>query len=371
MLFIILTETWLRDHLDAEVKVHNYTLFRTDRSRPKKRRGRNSGGVAVYLRDNLAASSEVLFQHSDGGVIEILCVIVRRLNLVICAVYRPPDDPIGGNRSTSRELSSSLGKLAQILTALPTPTPDIIVSGDFNLPKVSWPSCVPGPGATRDEREMISVLSCFSSEFFLEQQIVGPTHQAGNTLDLILTNNPELIASYDITPTAPVSSHYMIRCTTPLSNPQFYEELPENQSKFDDFNLLSDSTSWENINSELRLHDWDSLFAGLSPSRMLEELIMICEDAVSRNSPKRKRFKTQRPIIPRHRKILMRKRTKIRKKFLCETHPDRKFCFQNQLTEIEKQLQTSYKSQRDHDEQKTVETIKTNPKYFYSYARDK
>ena len=95
MLFIILTETWLRDHLDAEVKVHNYTLFRTDRSRPKKRRGRNSGGVAVYLRDNLAASSEVLFQHSDGGVIEILCVIVRRLNLVICAVYSPPDDPVG------------------------------------------------------------------------------------------------------------------------------------------------------------------------------------------------------------------------------------------------------------------------------------
>ena len=104
---------------------------------------------------------------------------------------------------------------------------------------------------------------------------------------------------------------------------------------------------------------------------MLEKLITICEDTVSRNSPKRKRFKNQRPIIPRHRKILMRKRTKIRRKFLRETHSDRKLCFQNQLTEIEKQLQTSYKSQRDHDEQKAVEAIKNNSKYFYSYARDK
>ena len=44
LLFLMLTETWLRNHLDAEVKINSYTIFRTDRNRPKKKSGRNSGG---------------------------------------------------------------------------------------------------------------------------------------------------------------------------------------------------------------------------------------------------------------------------------------------------------------------------------------
>ena len=122
---------------------------------------------------------------------------------------------------------------------------------------------------------MTSVLSCFSSEFFLEQEIVGPTHRAGNTLDRILTNNSKIISSYDITLIAPVSSHYMIQCTFPLSSPQNSEELPENQSKFDGVNLLNDNTSWVNINCELRLQDWDRLFTCLTQSGMLEKVITI------------------------------------------------------------------------------------------------
>ena len=47
LLFIMLTETWLKEHVDAELSISNYTLNRVDRNRQKKRRGRNSGGVAV------------------------------------------------------------------------------------------------------------------------------------------------------------------------------------------------------------------------------------------------------------------------------------------------------------------------------------
>ena len=62
MLFCMLTETWLRDHNDAELHIPNYTIFRSDRVRPKKRRGRNSGGTAIYIRDDLAASSDILLK---------------------------------------------------------------------------------------------------------------------------------------------------------------------------------------------------------------------------------------------------------------------------------------------------------------------
>ena len=65
---IMLTETWLRDHLDAEINIPDYTIFRSDRCRPKKRRGRNSGGVAIYLRNDVASNAEVLLNFSSGVI---------------------------------------------------------------------------------------------------------------------------------------------------------------------------------------------------------------------------------------------------------------------------------------------------------------
>ena len=39
------------------------------------------------------------------------------------------------------------------------------------------------------------------------------------------------------------------------------------------------------------------------------------------------------------------------------------------LTEIELKMQESYKAQRENEENRAVSAIKTNSKYFYSYAR--
>ena len=71
MLFLALTETWLRNHLEAELSIKGYTLFRVVRSRPKKKRGRDSGGVAVYIKDSLAPFSEKLSDFLNG-VLEIM-----------------------------------------------------------------------------------------------------------------------------------------------------------------------------------------------------------------------------------------------------------------------------------------------------------
>ena len=44
-----LTETWLSDHSPAELHIPGYTLYHQDRIRPRSRRGRDSGGVALYI----------------------------------------------------------------------------------------------------------------------------------------------------------------------------------------------------------------------------------------------------------------------------------------------------------------------------------
>ena len=101
-LFIALTETWLRDHTDAELDIEGYTLFRQDRQRPRKRGGRDSGGVAFYLRNDIASDVETILQYSNG-VIEILGLYVKAKDLILVNLYRQPDDLAGGHRSTSVE----------------------------------------------------------------------------------------------------------------------------------------------------------------------------------------------------------------------------------------------------------------------------
>ena len=59
-----LTETWLKEHTDAELEIDGYTLFRQDRKRQRGKRGRDSGGVAVYIMNDLAADMVTVASYS-------------------------------------------------------------------------------------------------------------------------------------------------------------------------------------------------------------------------------------------------------------------------------------------------------------------
>ena len=101
-LFICLTETWLYQHLDAELDIEGYSLFHADRDISKrhaarKLSGRCSGGVACYVEDCFAGTLEQLLSFSNG-VIECLILYSRTSNLMIISLYRQPDDKPSGNR---------------------------------------------------------------------------------------------------------------------------------------------------------------------------------------------------------------------------------------------------------------------------------
>ena len=369
LLFILLTETWLSDHLDAEISIEDYTILRTDRNRRKKKRGRHSGGVAVYIKDDLAASCEILLQFSNG-VVEALCIFVKCLNLVICTVYRSPDNTLSDNRSSTNEFQELITQFSHKLNELPTPTPDLLVGGDFNLPKVEWPACAPRAGSSKAEKDMTNILAEFMSEYFLHQLVDSPTHRAGNTLDLIFTNNVNVVVNHEIIPVTPLSSHSLITCQTFLSCPKPSHEYPEEQSTFDKRNLRSKQTNWDAINTEIGSHNWDNLFDNLSVTEMLAKLIEVCENATTNHCPPRSRRKRKDPI-PRQRRVLMRKRTKLRKALNKNIDGNRKSIIMSRLIQIESDLQDSYRTQQTTEEEKAVEAIKENPKFFYSYTKSR
>ena len=78
------TETHLSQAiLDAEVHIKGYTLYRSDRA------GRQQGGVAMYVVDDLAADTKVISMGSNG-VVEHIVLYIKKYNLIAVTVYRPP-----------------------------------------------------------------------------------------------------------------------------------------------------------------------------------------------------------------------------------------------------------------------------------------
>ena len=66
-MFIVVTETWLNGNKDAEVYIDGYSIFRQDRNRKNPRRGRDSGGVALHIKDDDALDAECI--HSFSNVV--------------------------------------------------------------------------------------------------------------------------------------------------------------------------------------------------------------------------------------------------------------------------------------------------------------
>ena len=123
-LLVAVTETWLSSMiLDSEVTrdFPGYSIFRCDRD------SREGGVVAFYVREDLASDIICSF---DNGVCELLVVMIYQLNTLAIVMYRPPDTRLS-------EFSELLVKLDDTLEGLSTPTPTIVLMGDFNFPKQS------------------------------------------------------------------------------------------------------------------------------------------------------------------------------------------------------------------------------------------
>ena len=367
-----LTETWLHNHKDAELFIDGYKLFRADRKRRKKSsRGRFSGGVGLYVRSDLACTMEIDLNYSSG-VVEVLALHSTVANLYIVVLYRQPDDLVGNNRSTEKEFQAALKKIGSSLANLPTPSPNIIICGDFNIPHVSWPIGSPTTGSSTMEKEMLKGISELSNEHFLSQQIMCPTHIAGGTLDLLFCNNDSIIHSYStLEPLRSTSDHFVVEVNTPILRDIDGEEetKPGFASPLDNLNFHSSDIEWDELSAELdnRLESID--VASLPPSEKLDAIMQILIDVAYRYVPAKKTSKRNITQIPRERRILMRKRRKLQTKLKSCSTTQKMEKIRKKLVKIELQLQTSHKDGALRRELNALKAIKSNPRYFFTYAK--
>lgn len=379
-----LTETWLTDdHNDAECYIPDYTLYRQDRKRQRSGRGRNSGGVAIYLLDQYASSTEQIF-HYSSGVIEAVGIHIAALNTVMIVVYRQPDDTVHNNRSTSSEFKCFVKELRACLRDLPLPVPNIVILGDFNLPHAVWDPVGWSVGTPADERKMIEDLRELTLDNFLTQHVEFPTHRDGNILDIVFTNNSSLVHDICALPSK-VSDHLIIEMTTavrPLPNHQDADitnkisdngEKAEAEIDFQHLNFFSEDTNWDAILLRLSQHNWVRDFQGLNVEAMLAKFSSVCLTISKEFTPLKKHvfrsYAKKQRFIPRHRRILMRKRRRLKIQLLRANTEARRNSITRNLIEVEIKIQDSLKHQSEFEEQKAVESIKRNPKYFFTYAK--
>ena len=123
--------------------------------------------------------------------------------IVISVVYLPPNPSLLLIQSLSSHLFQFQGSR------------NIVLLGDFNLPDINWDTLC---GNSRVDETFCNV--CF--EFNLFQLISCSTHIHGSILDLILTNNEDLVSSISVHPTdnLPITSdHYIINLELSLARP--------------------------------------------------------------------------------------------------------------------------------------------------------
>ena len=173
---------------------------------------------------------------------------------------------------------------------------------------------------------MLEALEEITSEHFLLQYITKPTHKDGNTLDLCFTNNAALIHSYqcDFTIT---SHHSIVTCRTTLTSDSqnettFRTPVIEDGpgSVFDSLNFFSDDANWLGLEHKLKGIKWREVLGDpdkSDPAEMMEKFIHTCAQESKHFIPKRKVIENERKKtsqIPRVRRNLMRRRTKVNKK---------------------------------------------------------
>ena len=259
--------------------------------------------------------------------------------------------------------------------------------GDFNFPFIKWSNY--NINDFSDDKEIISEekqqavkLLEFSENFFLDQYIKTATRN-GNILDLVFTNNHELIKDYNIIINKKLSDHYIIKIdlSYKLDAPTKHKKINHCSTSIPEYDLLNASEElWLRYNLMLNKVDFETLFENKSATEMVNIFLERIETLVSIVFDKKKAFaenedsdneqkSKNKNKIPRNVRILMRNKTKISKGILMSKSGSKIASLKAQLHNIESKLENLYNKRRSSQEKDAISKIKKNPRFFYSYAK--
>ena len=356
---ISIFESWTKPHTtDAQIEIPDYNVFRADRV------GRQRGGVLLYIHNDLPTSNESTYDDTQCQA--VFCTLPSS-DTILASVYRPPDTTLEG----TEKLLTFMSKY--IKDATHDRHMDIIITGDINLPGINWKDLT----ITKDESvKSAQALLSFMSNHLLSQYVNIPTRK-NNTLDLFITNNANLPLHIEEEDTAPkFSDHKLISVTTqqtlkplpPKGKPSFpshtFRNLKIQKSVIPDIKKHLQSVNWDELRSICSEEEYPELF------RLT--VLQICQIYAPLKTDNKKNTKPLNKFV-KERTILNRKRRRFNARLQAakskanNAHNIKKI--DGELQNIQEKIKESIHNEKLEDERRAIDTIRENPKYFYSFSK--
>ena len=263
---IIVTETKFSPEKisDSEVSLPGYAPpIRCDRNE-------NGGGVAVWIKSDLAFQQLQQLNCLHHEIIWLLVTARDKSKLVLCAVYRP-----GSCAGSDTEL---LEFLDPELISASLHGDKLVVAGDFNVHSEEWL----GSNKTTRAGELTQELCSFHG---LEQHVVTPT-RGKHILDLIMSDFDSTVNIKCLAPLG-ASDHAVILADLPICP---YKE-PNTSRVVWRYN----QADWGRLRAFFRDFDWSSAITD-SPEQSCTNITSTIQSGMQRFIPSRKLL--SRPTHP-------------------------------------------------------------------------
>ena len=222
----------------------------------------------------------------------------------------------------------------------------------------------------QDMTSQQEIFASFLGKFCLYNCVEVPT-RGENVLDLILTNDEDLIPSIKVEESGSFSDHRWVIGSLDVNMVRKEEFSPEFQSyhtKIPNFNWRKGSVEqWDQYRDILNRIDWSDSTKQMSVRDKVDYLNSQMEAAVGQvfeNLLERKKFKRKR--IPRDIRTLYKRKSSISKKIHKTKCKEKLGRLIVDLEIVEQELRGKKEASRRKEEDEVIEQIKVNPKVFYS-----
>ena len=339
---IILTEVLLKNNcIDIaeqlnSFKLKNYKMY--NNADPRR-------GICVFVKDNLTSkvvfSESCKFQSCESCLIEL---VISGEKFLIGGIYRNQNV----NKSVFNTYFSNIMKHLKY--------DNVIICGDFNLPKINWVKCSPLP---IPEQEFVDLLHTND----LHQVVTFPTrfreNQINNTLDLLLISSNVKSRLNGLSGISPLgkSDHATIvfgveSSTHPIKKSCSYYDYSH--------------ADFVKINDNLNQIDWSTL-----NDMSLEESWSFFEDKMKQNIEDHVPLKTQKrkkpPWFNHELKELIKRKKNAFKRYMSNKATYRYKIYSTIRNLVKKKIKEAI---RNH-ESKIINDVKANPKKFWNYINKK
>ena len=359
--FVAITETWLKSYItDSQISIEDYCVYRSDRP------NRVGGGCLLYVNSKLLITDTHTYEDKYNNL--VMCYNEDN-HCLIAAVYRPPDSP----RSRFKDLLNSMQSKIDELSANRR-VPDLFITGDFNFPNIDWEN----GSSTYNESE--ELLMNFIDSNFLTQVIRKPT-RSSSILDLVITNKPHYVLETNSQETI-LSDHNLVELMLGFN---FLEKSIQStnyhKKELDKWSFRAANyheAEFSGMNEEFSAINWTELYHlcedDTDGSLFLELFrLTVLQVTLHHAPPKVQATGSHHSKAEREKYTLKRRRRKLNAEIdhLQQMNPDSQKLpkLVDKVNLLAYDINEAIINDLNAKEARAVETIKSNPRYFYSYAK--